>query len=110
MMENKKINNIKRISSLNIKKGVSKMDDRSTNRLLALTDTTCEFILAFFKKIGKIDEKTLLTKHIKINKDVFESKIDLLKKAELINNCTKGDMRTFSLTSEGENAISSLGY
>ena len=93
------------------------MYDVSTNRLMALTDTTCEFLLAFFKKFNKIDEKTLLTKHIRIDKDLFESKIKLLREAELINNCTTTDeytneviKRTFSLTHKGEEAISSLGY
>lgn len=99
------------------KRGVCKMYELSTNRLLALTDSACEFLLALIKKTGGIDQKTLLSKHMKIDKCLFDSKIELLKNADLIHNDTTRNDDTgeiinkhFSLTPNGEKALSEYGY
>jgi len=114
-MEN---NNIfkKREHSLCINKKRGGCMTKATARLFALTDTSCKFLMAFFKKFKGIEMEALM-QHIKIDEEIFEQKIGCLAKAGFVDNhktykngSKEIESRTFCLTSEGEQALKSIGY
>ena len=92
------------------------MRSKYSAKLDALTDTTCEFLLAFIRKHPESD-MTTIQKNIVIENNILNSKIDILREAALISNHSVIDEnskkvinRLFSLTEEGKQSLSELGY